>query len=209
MAPESLRHLDACARVVSLTTPAYWMCAPGCPIGGTPLTAKLDNFESPDIDGPSLPDTLRAFALAAAVLSTEYLRIDREGVATDVLADGGQDALAWMRAAHEALKAASIAEAPMTDDERDEYARQAAQDAARVGAALEEVLAVERQRDALARRLSSLASEFESAGTTTAGRLARRIRDTLDRTFPGEAELKAAIERKASDPAPTTQRERP
>jgi len=97
-------------------------------------------------------------------------------------------AASWLRATREALEARRIAEEPLSDGERAataEHVKALREKNATAEQALGDVVG---QRDELAVFLGTMAGEFESAQTDTAGRVAARIRRLLAEVFPAADE---------------------
>lgn len=118
-----------------------------------------------------LADKLLAFSQDATDLATTCLGPNWTA--------GARRALDLMRAAREALEARRIAEEPLSEGERAATAEHVKALRAQVATAREALGDVIEQRDDFAKFLRQLATQFESAETDTAARIAARIRREL------------------------------
>lgn len=133
-------------------------------------------------DGAAEADLLEqaadTLASAGGLAFREYARAALD-VANGLLATptAGADALRWMRSARDAVEIARLGDEPMPEDERGAIA-------AVVTGLREQLGQAAQDRDRLAGFAARLASEFESAKTPTADRVAGRIRRELAAVFP-------------------------
>lgn len=135
--------------------------------------------DEPLVPPTTLPDDLLAYARKASAAANRLTPSDgASGVPGHAV-----DAFAYMRAAHEALRARQIADKPLEPDERAATAhlvKRLRRDLERVGLAHDKA---EAQRDDLAAFLGSLADEFDAVHTPgtdkVAGLIRRHLADVL------------------------------
>lgn len=143
--------------------------------GDLEIAVQPHDRDEPPAPLATLPGDLLAYARKAAAAAN---RLTPGGNASTVQGHA-VDALAYMRAAGEALRARQVADEPLEPDEREATARVVARlrrDLEMVGLAH---VAAEAQRDDLAAFLGSLADEFDALHTPGTDRVAGRIRRHL------------------------------
>jgi hypothetical protein len=156
---------------------------------------RRDDVEVPPHDDdrpPELPDfaadllTYSRTALAAAWRLTP--------LAGDPAPAGrGVDALAYVRAAKEALQARQLAEEPLPTGERSAIAAQVTALRRRVCAAEERHADLERQRDAVAELLTTVIAALGGSDAER-GRTAAQVRRELAKVFPDALDRQEADE---------------
>jgi hypothetical protein len=157
-------------------------------IDDPPPAPPPHDHDDPAVEPVTLEASLYAYARKAAEAAN---RLTPDATAS-VVPGHAVDALAYMRAANEALRARQLADEQPPASDLDAAA-------AVIRSLRDQVSGRERQRDDLATFLEKLADELESADTHPARRFAARIRRELAAIVPDADERREAAEAAGED----------